>query len=194
VAKPAFKRLGVDERREQLLAAGEELFLTTDYSKLSMAQIARKAGISKPLLYHYFPSKQAYFQATFQSYADELRERIEPDPALPPQQALGESIGSYLEWIEEHGAAYSKLIETAGAVPEIRALVDQVRSETAARILDGLGVSTPQARTVVNGWLGFMDSVCLDWVEHRDLDRGQIQSILLGTLMAALASAGSASR
>jgi len=41
----------------------------TDYSKLSMAAIARSAGISKPLLYHYFPSKQAYFQATFQNYA-----------------------------------------------------------------------------------------------------------------------------
>jgi AcrR family transcriptional regulator len=192
MAKPAFKRLGVGERREQLLLAGEQLFLTHDYSKLSMAAIARSVGISKPLLYHYFPSKQAYFQATFQNYADELRGRIEPDPSLPPEQALAISISSYLEWIDEHGAAYAKLIETAGAVPEIRALVDEVRTETSARILDGLDVHTPQARTVVEGWLGFMDSVCLDWIEHRDLDKNQIQGILIGTLLAALASASSA--
>lgn len=188
MVKRPFKRLAVDERREQLLKAGEQLFLTQDYTKLSMAAIARSAGISKPLLYHYFPSKQAYFQATFKSYADELRAQIEPDPALAPETALATSIAAYLQWIDRHDTAYAKLIETAAAVPEIRAMVDEVRNDTAARILDGLNVATPQARTVINGWLGFMDSVCLDWIEHRDLDREQIQSILLGTLLAALAS------
>ena len=81
---PAYRRLDVDERRAQLIALGERLFTTATYSELSMARIAREAGISKALLYHYFPSKQAYFEATLQAAAEELMARTEPDAALPP--------------------------------------------------------------------------------------------------------------
>ena len=49
-----------------------------------MARIAREAGISKALLYHYFPSKQEFFVATLQQAAEEIRRRTEPDPAVPP--------------------------------------------------------------------------------------------------------------
>ena len=38
-----------------------------------MARIAREAGISKALLYHYFPSKRELFVATLQEPADESR-------------------------------------------------------------------------------------------------------------------------
>ena len=57
----AYTRLDVDERRRRLLELGAELFSRHGYEELSMARIAREAGISKALLYHYFPSKQAYF-------------------------------------------------------------------------------------------------------------------------------------
>ena len=53
-----------------------------------MAQIAREAGISKALLYHYFPSKQAYFAATLEQAAAELAETTQPDPELPPVEQL----------------------------------------------------------------------------------------------------------
>ena len=41
----------------------------TGTSLYVLARIAREAGISKALLYHYFPSKQAYFSATLQAAA-----------------------------------------------------------------------------------------------------------------------------
>ncbi len=69
---PAYQRLGVDERRRRLLDLGAGLFARHTYAELSMSAIAREAGISKALLYHYFPSKQAYFVATLQQQAEEL--------------------------------------------------------------------------------------------------------------------------
>jgi hypothetical protein len=42
----------------------------------------------------------------------------------------------------------------------------------------------------VRGWLWFMDGACLDWIAHRDLDRGQLLGLLLGTLFGALMAAG----
>src|SRR5215208_831052 len=66
MAGPAYTRMPVDERRRQLLERGAELFATHSFGELSMARIAREAGISKALLYHYFPSKQDFFVATLQ--------------------------------------------------------------------------------------------------------------------------------
>jgi len=190
VTGPAYTRLENDERRRRLLELGADLFTRYAFDEISMAQIAREAGISKALLYHYFPSKQEYFVATLATGAEELRARIEPDPDLPPAEALSAALDAYLSWIEENAQAYEKLLQSAATVPEIRELVEGVRATTADRILTGLGATEPAARTAVRGWLWFMDGACLDWIAHRDLDRGQLLGLLLGTLFGALMAAG----
>jgi AcrR family transcriptional regulator len=158
-----------------------------------MAGIAREAGISKALLYHYFPSKRDYFVATLQEAAAEVGRRTEPDPALPPLEALAASLDAFLAWIEENPVAYRKLIHEAAGVPEVRALVDEVRDRTSARILEGLGAGDPPApavRAATRGWLWFMDGAVLDWLEHGDLERAELRDFLLGVLTGALAAAG----
>jgi AcrR family transcriptional regulator len=188
VAEPAYTRLRVDERRRQLLARGAELFARNSYDELSMAAIAREAGISKALLYHYFPSKRDLFVATLRQAAEEVRERTEPDPEAPPFEALAGSLDAYLAWIEENEVAYVKLMQSTG-VPEVRALVDEVRDRTAERILEGLGASAPRARVAVRGWLWSIDGAVLDWLEHRDLERAELGELLLAALTGALQAA-----
>jgi AcrR family transcriptional regulator len=191
MAAPAYTRLENDERRRRLLELGTRLFTEHAYDEISMAQIAREAGISKALLYHYFPSKQDYFMATLAGGAQELRARVEPDPALPPAQALPDALDAYLAWIEDNAVAYEKLFRSAAGVPEVRDLVEGVRDETAQRILDGLGAaSNARARTAVRGWLWFMDGACLDWIAHGDLRRAELRGLLLATLVGALLAAG----
>lgn len=195
MAEPAYTRLQVDERRRQLLELGAELFARHSFAELSMAQIASEAGISKALLYHYFPSKQDYFVATLQQAAEELRERIEPEVGLPPQEALIHSLDAFLAWIEENEVAYRKLLESAGGVPEVAALIDEVRDRTSTSILDGLGFAEappPKLRTAARAWLWLMDGAILDWLEHRDLSRAELRDLLLGALAGALAAAGAA--
>jgi AcrR family transcriptional regulator len=190
-AGPAYTRLENDERRRRLLELGARLFTEHAYDEISMSQIARAAGISKALLYHYFPSKRDYFVATLAGGAEELRARVEPDPDLPPAQALAGAVDAYLAWIEENAEAYEKLFRSAAAVPEVRELVEGVRSATADRILEGLdAAANPRARTAVRGWLWFMDGACLDWIAHRDLERAELHGLLLGTLAGALVAAG----
>lgn len=190
MSTPAYTRLENDERRRRLLELGAELFTRHAYDEISMAQIAREAGISKALLYHYFPSKQDYFVATLAGGAEELRARVEPDPDLPAAEALQAALDAYLAWIEENADAYAKLMQSATGIPEVRAIIEDVRGATVERILAGIGADQPVARTAVRGWLWFMDGACLDWIAHRDLDRGQLLGLLLGTLAGALMSAG----
>src|SRR3954463_9991101 len=157
-----------------------------------MARIAKEAGISKALLYHYFPSKEAYFVATLEDKAAELAERTAPDESLPPLEQLAGSLDAYLAWIEENAGSYEKMIRSA-SVPEVRALLDRVRGDTAQRIVDGIRSekpATPVLRAAVAGWLWFMDGACLDWIAHRDLVRAELHGLLLGTLAGALMAAG----
>ncbi len=170
MGEPSYRRLDVDERRQQLLERGAELFTSHPYDKLSMSKIAAEAGISKGLLYHYFPSKQAFFEATLSSWAEQLRERTEPDPDLPPVEQLAGSLDGFLSMVEENAVAYRNLMQSA-TVPEIRNLIEEVR-------------------TAVSGWLWFMDGACLDWIEHRDVEREELRDLLLGVLMGALVAAG----
>src|SRR3954452_19969636 len=195
MAGPAYSRLDVDESRRRLLEVGAALFTQHAYDELSMGKIAKRAGISKALLYHYFPSKEAYFAATLEEKAAELQQRTIPDPSLPPLDQLSASLDAYLQWIEENSSSYDKMIRAAGAVPEVRQLVDRVRAQTAQRIVDGLSPgkpATPALRTVVRGWLGFTDGACLDWVKHRDLDRPTLHGLILATLLGAVLAAGGA--
>jgi AcrR family transcriptional regulator len=193
MAGPAYTRMQVDERRRQLLELGAELFATHSFGELSMARIAREAGISKALLYHYFPSKQDFFVATLQQGAQEIARRTEPDPNLPPLEALAASLDAFLAWIEENETAYRKLMESVGSVPEVQALIDDIRNATSARILDGLGAGDPPApkmRAAARGWLWFMDGAILDWLEHRDMSRTELRDLLLGSLAGSLMAAG----
>jgi AcrR family transcriptional regulator len=192
IADPSYTRLAVDERRRQLLELGAELFTSHRYEDLSMSRIAADAGISKALLYHYFPSKQAFFEETLGAWAEQLRERTAPDPDLPPAEQLSRSLDAFLALVEENAAAYRNLIASALGTPEIRELVESVRQSTAERILAALykDAAPAKARIAVKGWLWFMDGACLDWIESRDVGREELRDMLLGVLMGALVAAG----
>ncbi len=190
MATPAYTRLNVDERRRQLLERATALFATHGYDELSMAKLAREAGISKPLLYHYFPSKRDLFEAVLSEAAEEHLRRIDTDETLPPVAQLTAAVDAYLTWIEENTGAYEKLLRSAG-IPEVRELIDRVRDETARRILDGIAPegAPPKVRSAVRAWLWYMDGVCLDWVRERDLGRADVHALLIGTLLGALTAA-----
>jgi AcrR family transcriptional regulator len=192
MSDPSYRRLDVDARRRQLLDRGAELFTSNRYDELSMSRIATEVGVSKSLLYHYFPSKQAFFEATLGAWAEELRARTEPDPDLSPPEQMAASLEGFLSLVEENSVAYTNLMGSAGGVPEIRELIERVRRETTDRILEGIyaGGAPPKARTAVSGWLWFMDGACLDWIRHRDLERSELRDLLLGVLMGALIAAG----
>jgi len=188
---PSYRRLDVDERRRQLLERGAELFTSHPYDELTMNRIAAEAGISKALLYHYFPSKQAFFEETLSSWAEELRRRTEPDPELPPLEQLRSSLDAFLGLIEENATAYRNLMASATGAPTIRDLVDDVRRSSAERVLEGLfhKGAPAKARIAVNGLLWFMDGACLNWIEHRDIGREELRDLLLGVLMGSLLAA-----
>jgi AcrR family transcriptional regulator len=189
---PAYTRLQVEERRRQLLDAGAALFAQHAYEEISMRQIAEAAGVSKPLLYHYFPSKNDLFMSAVTEAASELQGLIEPSGEGTPVEQLTASLDAYLTWIEENGRTWSKLMQSAAALPEARELVEGFRAQTMELVLarlTGRRKPRPALRTAIKGWLGFMDAAILDWTHARDLPREKLRDMLLAAFLASLFAA-----
>jgi AcrR family transcriptional regulator len=187
-------RLDLDERRRQLVEIGLDLFSERAYDEIAIDDIAAQAGISKGLLYHYFPSKRDFYVEVIREAAGELAERTEPDSSLPPLARLTESIDAYLVHVEEHARGHATLLRGGiGADPEVRAIVDEHRRISAQRVLDAIadegGQLTPAVRLAVRGWIGFVEAVSLDWIEKREVSRDEVRALLVQTLGWAVTSA-----
>ena len=157
-----------------------------------MLEIAKAAGVSKPLLYHYFPSKIELFKAAVAEKALELQQLIEPTRPGAPADQLAAILDAYLAWIEQNAKTWSKLMQSAATLPEARELVEGFRERTMELVLaelTGRRKPRPALRTAIRGWLGYMDAAVLDWAEHKDLPRAKLRDLLLaafgGALMAA---------
>ncbi|MEA2356088.1 MAG: hypothetical protein QOD61_2217 [Solirubrobacteraceae bacterium] len=192
MARPAYTRLQIDERRRQLLDAGAALFAERAYEDISMREIAATAGVSKALLYHYFPSKTDLFTAAVAEAAAELERLIEPTGGGTPVEKLERSLDAYLGWIEDNARVWSTLMRSVANLPEARGALEAFRARTMAIVLTeltGPGVPRPALRVAISGWLGYMDAAILDWTSGRDLDREQLRQLLVAAFGAALLGA-----
>lgn len=88
-----------EEKQRGILDNAAAVFAEQGMDKASMAQIAKAAAVSKALLYHYYPSKDALIFAIIVTHLEELEAAIEEadDPTLPPKLRLRQLVGTVLE-------------------------------------------------------------------------------------------------
>jgi len=189
-------RLSTDARREQLVALGLEIFSERPFDDVSIDDIAAAAGISKGLLYHYFPSKRDFYIAVVRHSADEMQAITETDPELKSLEALAAGLDRYLEYVATHARGFATVLRAGiGSDPEVAAIVEGVRAAMARRILEDLanGDPAPAIRIAVRGWVGFAEAASLEWLERGALSREELRELLIRTLTGAVAAASEAS-
>ncbi|MFC9683580.1 TetR/AcrR family transcriptional regulator [Streptomyces sp. NPDC056948] len=189
------RRLGVDERRQQLIGVALELFSRRSPDEVSIDEIASAAGISRPLVYHYFPGKLSLYEAALQRAADDLAARFVEPHEGPLGARLLRVMGRYFDFVDEHGPGFSALMRGGPAVGSstTNALVDSVRQAAYVQILSHLGVTDPPARLelVVRSWISLAESTALIWLDGRRIPRAELESQLVHDF-AALASVSAA--
>jgi AcrR family transcriptional regulator len=197
MAAPARTRLQLDERRAQLVELGRALFNQHAYDELSIDDIARAAGISKGLLYHYFPSKRAFYVATVRVAADEMAELTDPgEGPATPEARLDAGLEAYLAYVEANARAFAHLLSGGiGADREVAEIVEATRERIAQRLAQNLGrdrviasdqADSPVLRLALRGWIGFVEAASLDWVHGRATGREDLKRLLAATLIATL--------
>src|SRR4051812_30354247 len=98
---------------------GLELLGQRGYDQMSINELARAAGISKGLLYHYFPTKSDFVIAVLRQAREELQERMTiEDGSLDPVERLTQSLDAFLSFVEEHAAGYRALARARGGDDE----------------------------------------------------------------------------
>lgn len=197
--QPARTRLQVDERRQQLLELGLELFAHQTYDELSIDEIAKRAGISKGLLYHYFPSKRAFYVAALREAARQLLEETDIGPSgasgdEPDRAAIRAGLSAFLAYVLERRVAYAFLLRGGvGTDPEVGEIIEGTRQALIDRMSSrlakfGVRRDDPVTRLKLRGWIGFIESASLDWVDSQQLDIDACSELLVDMTMMILAS------
>ncbi|MEU4267261.1 TetR/AcrR family transcriptional regulator [Streptomyces sp. NPDC026092] len=193
-ASPAYRRLSVEERRGQLLAAALTLFAHRAPDEVSLDDVAEAAGVSRPLVYRYFPGgKQQLYEAALRSSADALERCFAEPPSGPPTERLGRVLDRYLAFVDGHDAGFSALLQ-GGSVAETSrttAIVDEVRRAAAEQILVHLGVDQPgpRMRMMVRTWIAAVEAASLIWLdEEKRPSARELRDWLVDHLVALLAA------
>ncbi len=185
-------RLTVDERRTQLLDLGRRLFNSRPYDAISIDEIASAAGISKGLLYHYFPSKRHFYVAVVRAGAEHVTRLTAVRPDLAPAAQLRAAVDSFLTYVEKNAQAYGHLLRSGvGTDPEASAIVEETRRSMVDQVLQSIGLEDgrPVVRLVMRGWVGFSESVTLEWADRRDVPRRDVLRLLVHAFESTLAVA-----
>lgn len=165
---------------------------TRPWDEVSMAKVAAAAGVSKPLLYHYFSTKSELYRATVRSAAAELSTATRPDPALPVGPRLLAALGAHLDWIDEHALAYRAILQGGiSSDGEVQAIVEHSRADVVSRLAEAFGFTelAPAQRIALRGWVGFLEGACLDWLVARDITKSHLARLLAASIDGALQAA-----
>jgi len=153
-------------RRKAIIAAALRLFATRGVETTSMEQIARRARISKGLIYNHFPSKKALLKAVAMRGVEELMASFPPNlEEMSPRQVLEELINNSFEAVRrrrEFWALYINLFTEPLLVPRYRSFfmgeAEKFRSFVASR-LEQAGMPAPDAEAAL--LLAVLDGVFL---------------------------------
>ncbi|MDH6579721.1 TetR/AcrR family transcriptional regulator [Kitasatospora sp. MAP5-34] len=184
------RRLSVDERREQLIAVALDLFARRPPEEVSIDDIAAAAGASRPLVYHYFPGKQAIYEESLRRAGQELAGRFEEPAEGPLSERLYRVMGRYLDFVDSHGPGFAALLRggSVAASPGTTAVIDEVRRAAYEQILLHLALAEPGigVRRTVRAWIANAEITSLEWLGERGVPRAELQLQLVQEFVAAL--------
>jgi AcrR family transcriptional regulator len=188
------RRLSVDERRDELIAAALELFSSRPPETISIDDVAAAAGASRALVYHYFGGKHELYVAALKNAATQLSNLLEPPAAGRPLEKLALSLHRYFDFVEDHAAGYVALLRggPANRSGEVGEIVDGIRQLLLTRILHEMGGAEPGPvlRMTMRSWLASVETAGLDWLERRDLPRDKLERLLVDQQVVLLRVAG----
>lgn len=194
------KRLPAGERRALIARAATELFAERGYRGSSIDQIARRAGVTPPVVYDHFPSKRALYRELLESHFAELREVWQERFAAaggPPRQRIAGSLDAWFAYVEAHPFAGRMLFRDTTGDPELAAMHAEVAAASRDAVLPLAGAepgllgfaeaATPVALEMLWQVLrGVLQGLAIWWVDHPEVPREQVVATAMNTLWVGL--------
>ncbi len=182
-------RMSREARQDQLLDLGAELFSDRPYEDVHIEELAEVAGVSRGLLYHYFPTKRAFFAAMMRRESGRMSELTLTDPTLPIVDQLRTGVEAYLDYCESHKMGVKAVFRGgASADAEVQAIIDadiQVQTERIIRAVEP-GQVSELLPIAIRGWLQMLRYMSHDWLDSQDTARDDVRDLAVDVLIATL--------
>lgn len=189
------KRLTAAARRELIAAAATELFAERGYQGASIEEIAKRSGVTPPVVYDHFASKQELYRSLLEAHYADLREvwRRNFGGGDPGTDRIVRSFDAWFAYVEEHPFAGRMLFRDTSGDPAIAAIHAEVAAESRAAVMP-LATAEPgmldltesaTAATLDMLWevlRGVLQGLAMWWYEHPDIPREQVVAVAVNTL------------
>ena len=199
------KRLGTrkvpkEQRMSQILEVAGSVFSRHGFHSTSMEQIAEGAGVTKPLLYRYFGSKDALYLATITQVGNHLMSGLSLLMANPnPKERLKLIMLSFLTFVERHregwSVLYNEALTSVGPVGEKVAFFRNSFIEAGAKTIEELNDPAKgkngekagiQALALANIMVGAVEAGARWWIQHPEIPIRDMQKMIETSLMPGL--------
>lgn len=174
-----------------MLEVAGRLFAEGGYKATSMDGIAAGVGVTKPMLYAYFGSKQGLYLAYIRQAAEGLFERLlsAAPPELPVERRLVLGLEAFLAFVDERRDGWTVLFQQTAAQDA------PLASEVAARRERLAAVATRMLRDIArqrgtrrsdrdldalgHALVGAAESLANWWLSHPEVPRSAVLRALL---------------
>lgn len=194
-------RLSPEDRRAQLLALGAELFAALPYDEVHIEDVAEQAGVSRGLMYHYFPTKRAFFAALVREGAARMAADTEPDTDLEPVDQLLSGVRRYLEHVRQHRNITRAIHRgAASADAEVQLVIEestQLFEDRIVAVLEPSGRGSELLGIAIRSWVMMLRAAGQELLDHPDVTSEDAADLCVGAfvgLMTALPVAARPSR
>ena len=163
---------------------GLELLPTTPVQELTIDEVARRAGISRSLLFHYFATKRDYYTAVTHAAADLLWEHLLPRPGAPEADLVGGMLDRYVGWVETYRETHLAFVRgAAGGDPWVAEVYEETRARLVDVALDALHLpDDARRRQLVLAWFAFTEDLVGQWAREPTMPRPDLLTVLRDVL------------
>jgi AcrR family transcriptional regulator len=177
-------RRTADDRRAQLVAIGLELLPTTPVQELTIDEVARRAGISRSLLFHYFATKSEYVTAVMDAAAASLRDHVVPRPGSPTGGQLPGMLDRFVSWVETYRDSHLAFVRGAHAgEPDLARVYQDTREQLVEVALAAVPLPDGERqRQLVRSWFAFTEDLVLQWTSEPTMTRDELLELVADVL------------
>lgn len=189
-------RLSADDRRALVLRAAADAFRARGYDRARLDDIASAAGVTKPIVYRHFGSKEELYVALLDKHELDLPaffvQMPPPAEGAPLDDLVRAVLTHWLSYVEENGHAWVMLYRDVGGGPAIEARRREVRARARALFADFLGERAdpplppaevaPLAEILVSGLAGLALAVLERTAARDDATVAAAARVVLGVL------------
>jgi AcrR family transcriptional regulator len=198
------KRLTAEARREVIERAATEVFAERGYQAASIDEIARRSGVSAPVVYDHFSSKQDLHGRLLERHFADLREvwRVQLGGDEPQEERIARAFDAWFAYVESHPFAWRMLFRDTTGDPEVQAEHRAIADRSRAMVLHLLareagGELLADQESLELAWelvRAALQGLALWWYDHRNVPRAQIVATAMNFLWIGMDRLGSGER